>query len=184
MVEQALGRSIPMEEQIRKLTEFSSEGRDLTLDEFVERFPHPFLLVGCFQSQESRAFGTVMSEDGLSRDNLNVPDSAPDDENVYPIVKSGRNTFEKLFTVGRSSNNDIVIDHTSISKLHAYFRQEDDSYTIADAGSSNGTFIEEFPLPQNKDVRIESNQPIRFGKTIVATFYAASDFYRFIRAAR
>jgi hypothetical protein len=175
-----------MEERIRKLAEFSSEGRDLTLDEFVERFPHPFLLVGRFQSQEGSAFGTVMADNGLnSEDNASdTSDSDLDDENVYPIVKSGRNTFEKLFTVGRSPNNDIVIDHTSISKLHAYFRQEDDGYTIADAGSSNGTFIEEFPLPQNKDARIESNQPIRFGKTIIATFYTAPDFYRFIRAAR
>lgn len=170
------------------LERFASEARGMTEEEFLARHPHPFLVVGRFEEDESRAFGTVTPEDGLSRGQLERLASADEafpggEEYVYPLVKSDRNTFERLVTVGRSTNNDIVISHSSVSKLHAYFRHEGDHHSITDAGSSNGTFIEEFPLPENKPVKIESRQAIRFGKHIVATFYAGADLYRRLRKA-
>jgi hypothetical protein len=45
-------------------------------------------------------------------------------------------------SVGRPPNNDLVIDDESVSRFHAVFKRDDRSgqWSVADAGSSNGTF--------------------------------------------
>ncbi len=44
-------------------------------------------------------------------------------------------------SVGSGSENDFVIDHTTVSRKHAILRRENGGYTIADQGSTNGTFV-------------------------------------------
>jgi pSer/pThr/pTyr-binding forkhead associated (FHA) protein len=43
--------------------------------------------------------------------------------------------------IGRTPDNDVVIDHRSVSKHHAKVVREGTSYTIIDQGSSNGLFV-------------------------------------------
>ena len=47
----------------------------------------------------------------------------------------------KQFTIGRSKENDIIIDDTSVSRHHATIIQTASGIVISDNGSSNGTFI-------------------------------------------
>lgn len=50
-------------------------------------------------------------------------------------------TLEKgTTTIGRQADNDVVIDHPSVSKKHARLNYEQD-YFLTDLRSSNGTFI-------------------------------------------
>lgn len=44
-------------------------------------------------------------------------------------------------TVGRAPDRDVVIAHAEVSRQHAVFRLEGQSYTIADLHTSNGTFV-------------------------------------------
>ena len=44
-------------------------------------------------------------------------------------------------TVGRAPDRDIVVAHAEISRNHAVFRMEGQTYTIADLHTSNGTFV-------------------------------------------
>jgi len=45
-------------------------------------------------------------------------------------------------TIGREANNDIVIDDTAISRLHAMVRRiTTGNYMLTDLGSANGTFL-------------------------------------------
>jgi hypothetical protein len=44
-------------------------------------------------------------------------------------------------TVGRSSNNDLVIPDADVSRTHAFFRLSSDHVALGDAGSVNGTMI-------------------------------------------
>jgi hypothetical protein len=49
---------------------------------------------------------------------------------------------DPVVTIGRGSGNSIVIPHGSLSGEHARLsRNPDGSYTLADAGSTNGTFV-------------------------------------------
>lgn len=80
---------------------------------------------------------------------------------VFPVLKA-RTTFAGTILVGRAGSSDVLIDHPSISKLHARIRRgADGTYTITDAGSRNGTWIAdrqlrdiEVPLPVNAKVRL------------------------------
>lgn len=67
------------------------------------------------------------------------PDSA-----VIPIQKSDRNPFADTITIGRARNNDIVIEHSQVSKVHAYamfVAGDDTSLMLKDANSMNGTWV-------------------------------------------
>lgn len=65
---------------------------------------------------------------------------------------------EAQLTVGRNEGNDIIIDHDSMSGTHAQLvLNEDGTYTLADNGSTNGTFVNgeqivERVLPDGVDI--------------------------------
>jgi pSer/pThr/pTyr-binding forkhead associated (FHA) protein len=61
-----------------------------------------------------------------------VPDQEP-----YAVDLDG---IEQL-SVGRGSDNDIVIDHVSLSGSHAVIRNAGGVYQVTDLGSTNGTFV-------------------------------------------
>ena len=62
-------------------------------------------------------------------------------------VLLGRRTIQvhdidkPVVRVGRDDEMDIIIDNPSVSRRHAEFRQEGESWVIEDLGSSNGTFM-------------------------------------------
>src|SRR4051812_21962466 len=62
---------------------------------------------------------------------------------VCPVKKVKDNAFQRGVTVGRTSNNDVVLDHLSVSRFHAWFQRDEKSgiWSICDAGSKNGTKI-------------------------------------------
>ena len=47
----------------------------------------------------------------------------------------------RTITIGRAPTNDIVIDHVSVSRIHAIVTKENDGYYIADNNSLNGTYV-------------------------------------------
>jgi pSer/pThr/pTyr-binding forkhead associated (FHA) protein len=70
-------------------------------------------------------------------------------------LKQGENTL------GRSTSSDIVIDHPSISRHHAVLTLAGDTVRVRDAGSRNGTFVDERQLTEETVVAPE--QGLRFG---------------------
>ena len=69
----------------------------------------------------------------------------------FPVAKP-------VVTVGRSPDNDVVLDDDEISRHHATLRRQDGDYVIADMGSHNGTFV--------NDKRITAPQPLKVGDII------------------
>ncbi len=62
------------------------------------------------------------------------------------IAKTPRNPWQSKITIGRASNNDVIIRHPSVSKLHAYFEHPDGvPTTVVDVGSVNGTVVNGLP---------------------------------------
>lgn len=70
-------------------------------------------------------------------------------------LKDGENT------VGRLSSADIMIDNPSISRHHAVVAVRGDKVFVRDAGSRNGTFIDEQKIEQETEV--PSTAEVRFG---------------------
>jgi predicted component of type VI protein secretion system len=49
---------------------------------------------------------------------------------------------QKIVNVGRAADNDIVLDHDSISGHHAQLKLVDGGYVLVDLDSTNGTFFD------------------------------------------
>jgi pSer/pThr/pTyr-binding forkhead associated (FHA) protein len=44
-------------------------------------------------------------------------------------------------TAGRHADSEIFLDDVTVSRRHATFTREDDTFTVSDAGSLNGTYV-------------------------------------------
>ena len=84
---------------------------------------------------------------------------------VAPLRKrTSEESFRDRVSVGRGVNRDIVLRHPNVSKLHAWFELDDHGGVyIADAESSNGTFLNHQRLPARELRQVSSGQHLRFG---------------------
>jgi pSer/pThr/pTyr-binding forkhead associated (FHA) protein len=68
-------------------------------------------------------------------------------------------------TIGRSSDNQIVLNDPQASSRHAEVRPEGEGYVISDLGSTNGTFINQQRLTPNVPYVLKPTDFIRIGST-------------------
>jgi pSer/pThr/pTyr-binding forkhead associated (FHA) protein len=95
---------------------------------------------------------------------------------VFPLSKKPGASFPDRITIGRTSNNDIVIPDHSVSRLHAYLRRDGHHWVVADAGSKNGSWLSSMQLQARKEKSIASRAELRLGD-VHLTFYVASDLF-------
>ena len=75
-------------------------------------------------------------------------------------------------SIGRISANDLVIDDGSISKTHASIVVDADAeLSVADTGSTNGTFVSGERIAYGKAIPIKRNDWVRFGMVDVLFEY-------------
>ena len=95
---------------------------------------------------------------------------------VFPIVKNQENAFGRGITVGRTGNNDVVLDDGTVSRFHAWFQRETEGrYIVTDAGSKNGSFVGGVRLTPRRPSPVSDGARVRFGH-VELTFYLASGF--------
>lgn len=85
---------------------------------------------------------------------------------AYPIRHTGRSPFPRIVTVGRTKNNDIVLADISISKFHAFFKEEAGRLSITDGESRNGTFVDGHRVhttKQGKPTPLKGGAQVKFG---------------------
>jgi len=85
---------------------------------------------------------------------------------LYPIRHTGRSPFPRIVTVGRTKNNDIVLADISISKFHAFFKEEDGGLYLTDGESRNGTFVDSvraLTTKQGKPTLLKGGARVKFG---------------------
>jgi diguanylate cyclase (GGDEF)-like protein len=68
------------------------------------------------------------------------------------------------FEIGRSSSNDLFIDQESISRHHARISFDGTSYFIADLGSTNGTYVNDELV---REQRLRDGDQVRIGRSIL-----------------
>ncbi|MFY0577755.1 FHA domain-containing protein [Cystobacter fuscus] len=95
---------------------------------------------------------------------------------VFPVIKTRENAFGRGITVGRTGNNDVVLEDGTVSRFHAWFQRESQGgYLLTDAGSKNGTFVEGVRLLPRRACALNDGARVRFGH-VELTFYLASGF--------
>jgi pSer/pThr/pTyr-binding forkhead associated (FHA) protein len=96
---------------------------------------------------------------------------------VLEVRKHKNNAFQRGITVGRTGNNDLIIDDGSVSRFHAWFQLDRESglWCVADAGSKNGTRLGRNRLPAKKLTTVKGGDRLRFGK-VGTIFLLPKDF--------
>ncbi len=62
---------------------------------------------------------------------------------------------------GRHPDSEIFLDDVTVSRRHALFRREGDSFTVADAGSLNGTYVNRDRIER---VQLQDGDEVQVGK--------------------
>lgn len=101
---------------------------------------------------------------------------------VAPLRKRSQDeSFRDRVSVGRAINKDVVLRHPNVSKLHAWFElDEAGGVYVADADSSNGTFLNHQRLPPRELTQISAGQHLRFG-SVEAIVCSAAALWRAVR---
>lgn len=91
------------------------------------------------------------------------------------------NAFALGITLGRTVNNDMMIDDTSVSRFHAFFQQDPQSgvWHVMDAASSNGTFVGGVRLAPRKPAPVSDGSALQFGH-VKMEFLSAQGFMRLL----
>jgi hypothetical protein len=95
---------------------------------------------------------------------------------VYPLAKKPGASFPDKITIGRTSNNDVVIPDSSVSRLHGYVRKDKNGWVFADAGSKNGSHLRGVRVEPRRELPLSSRVAVRIGD-VELTFYTAADLY-------
>jgi len=67
-------------------------------------------------------------------------------------------------SIGRSGTNDLALDDSSVSNLHASLAvDKDGNLSVADTGSTNGTFVNNERIAYGKAVRLADGDRVKFG---------------------
>jgi hypothetical protein len=99
------------------------------------------------------------------------------------LRKTERNPFAAMIIVGRAANSDVCIEHSTVSKVHAYLQKAATGWTILDHGSTNGTFLNGQRL-KREPVPLHDGAVVDFGNEIRARFFVPEGLYRFIEQYR
>ncbi len=70
-------------------------------------------------------------------------------------------------TLGRSQENDLVVEDAAISRRHLIFRQDAEGFSVEDCGSRNGTLCNGVPLTQ---ARLSHGAELQMGTCLIRFF--------------
>lgn len=100
------------------------------------------------------------------------------------LVKSERNPFGNIISVGRASTNDVCVDHTSISKVHAVLTCVGDTWKISDRKAKNGLYVNRVAVDAGATVPLEDGALIGFGTEVEGTFHTPRGLFAFVELVR
>ena len=173
-----------MADKFRRLTDYLREAAGLTASRFLEVHDHPVLL---WPQAEGRIEDTGFQFETITieldtGEPLQMPrgtESQITETLVIEIRKRPAPSPSKMICVGRAGNNDIVLAHSTISKLHTYFLESEygDSYEIVDANSSNGTKVNNESLVAYQNKPLVNRDQIRFGPNIQMLYLTPDGFF-------
>ena len=88
-------------------------------------------------------------------------------ESAMLIIHRGANRGERFLinspetTIGRSSDNDVVLDDVTVSRKHANIRRSGERFELIDLGSLNGTYVNNNSIDR---ATLSSGDEVQFGK--------------------
>lgn len=94
------------------------------------------------------------------------------------VVRAGGNYGDRfplarsVTTLGRHPNNDIALDDITVSRHHVQITRMGDRFIVKDAGSLNGTYVNQHRIDE---VEIQQGDELQIGKFRLIFFESGSD---------
>lgn len=146
------------------IKEYLEAYREMGPEAFRQKFDHLFLL---FPEKhvhgELKTYHTRMAERDEAGD-LWASGRKLDEFRVLTPGSAHAGASEH-FLVGRGEDRDLSIDHSTVSKRHAFFIRDErtGTYLLGDAGSTNGTFVNGQRVESGKSVPLKDGMVVSFG---------------------
>lgn len=83
----------------------------------------------------------------------------------YLMFENGKIPIVSRITIGRATDNDVVIDNKLASRHHAIIQKIKDDYFLKDLESTNGTLLNGELVPKDKYIKLGSSDTVTIGKT-------------------
>lgn len=151
------------------------------------RYPHAALVLEPYQESTSGPVDTPTPPEGFAE---TVAASRLTLASVFPgglpllsaevawLIKSDRNPFTGMITLGRAGNNDVVIADPGVSKLHAILREvQPGRWQVEDCGSTNGTALEGVRLPARQARELNEGSRLTLGFGVSARLFEAPSLW-------
>jgi hypothetical protein len=132
------------------------------------------------RADSTEVLGALESARQLAR----MSEAIHPDARIEWLVKSDRNPFGALITLGRAKNNDVIIPHPTISKVHVIFTQLKGGWLVSDERSANGTFVNGVQLTPSEKRPISDGDSLRFGPDVMARFFEPGSLGQFLFMTR
>jgi pSer/pThr/pTyr-binding forkhead associated (FHA) protein len=142
----------------------------MTAEQVKQQFGDAFLVIQG-KSPSARQHDDDTSEVDLTMESPQAPTRGL----VYVVKKKPSSTFDWV-SVGRHENNDVWMPHSSVSRFHALVRDDGGHFSVQDAKSANGTFVQNEPVKAHgagEATPIKPGSEVRFGD-IVTLFLDAT----------
>jgi hypothetical protein len=141
---------------------------------FRREFPHPWLVMEPI-TREGAPVMTTGKLDVVAALAKNAGDLV-----ALPVVKHrAGNAFAFGITLGHAENNDLVLRDASVSRFHAYLQQSGKTWSVTDADSKNGTFVDGARAASSKPKALGHKAALRLG-TLELRFFTAEGFAEFL----
>ena len=171
----------------KKLAQYLASFEDLALSQFVAAYPNGFLVEKSERFLDKDVMfqfltDVVEDEHVLEQLRQGTVRSAVLEARVIEIAKRKDVTEPDKITIGRSPDNDIVVYNKLVSRKHAYLQlsSEDQACFLVDAGSSNGTFLNNKQLTPHEKYQLADADEISIGPETKVLFFASEAFHTFL----
>jgi hypothetical protein len=174
--DRGLGSGVPLEE-------YREDASRLSPTDFEECHGSAFLLLTAAELNEPS--GPASTEVNL----VGVDEPASERTAslsllIYPLRRTERSAGH-LVTLGRTSNNDVVIPDLSVSRFHAFVKPlGSEHFQIQDANSTNGSSVNGTPVlgqGNGPAADLKSGDNVRLGQ-VELTFLSAQALRDFVLA--
>ena len=171
----------------KKLAQYLASFEDLALSQFVAAYPNGFLVEKSERFLDKDVMfqfltDVVEDEHVLEQLRQGTVRSAVLEARVIEIAKRKDKTELDKITIGRSPDNDIVVYNRLVSRKHAYLQlsREDQGCFLVDAGSSNGTFLNNAQITPHEKYQLTDADEISIGPETTVLFFASEAFHTFL----
>jgi len=171
----------------KKLARYLATFEDLALSQFVAAHPNGFLVEKSERFLDKDVIfqfltDVVEDEHVLEQLRQGTVRSAVLEARVIEITKRKDISEPDKITIGRSPDNDIVVYNKLASRKHAYLQlsSADQACFLVDAGSSNGTFLNNTQITPHKKYQLTDADEISIGPETKVLFFASKAFHSFL----